>query len=81
VFLSINSDDDREGVPEFVAENRWDGKTIYYDDGLATALNVSSIPLAVLINKRGEVESRLGFIPDRFVEMLGGRIQQMLEEK
>jgi thiol-disulfide isomerase/thioredoxin len=81
VFLSINADDDREAVPEFVAENQWDRKTIYFDDGLASALDVSTLPLAVLINKRGEVESRLSFIPDRFVEMLAGRIQQVLEEE
>jgi thiol-disulfide isomerase/thioredoxin len=81
VFLSINADDDREAVPEFVAENQWDRTSIYFDDGLASALDVSTLPLAVLINKRGEVESRLNFIPDRFVEMLAGRIQQVLEEE
>ena len=78
VFLSINADEERDVVREFVAENNWDRKSVYFDDGLAAALDISSLPLAILINKRGEVESRLSFIPDRFVGMLTGRIQQAL---
>jgi len=78
VFLSINADDDREAVPGFLARNNWDRRAIYFDDGLLGALDISTLPLTVLIGKRGQIESRLGFAPDRFVEMLSSRIQQAL---
>jgi len=81
VFLSINTDEDRSVVPEFIQENGWD-KKVYFDDGLATALQISSIPTAILINQGGEMESRMnGFVPDRFVEQLSERIAQALEQK
>ncbi len=80
VFLSINTDEDRKGVSEFLEDNHWD-KRVYFEDGLGAALHISSIPTAVLINRRGEIHSRMnGFIPDRFVEMLTERIQQALNE-
>jgi len=78
VFLSINADDDREAVPGFLARNNWDRRAIYFDDGLLGALDISTLPLTVVIGKRGQIESRLGFAPDRFVEMLSSRIQQAL---
>ncbi len=80
VFLSINTDENRDGVREFIQENRWD-KRVYFEDGLGAALRIASIPTAVLINKRGEIHSRMnGFIPERFVEMLTERIEQALNE-
>ncbi len=80
VFLSINTDDTRELVAEFVEANKWD-RRVYFEDGLAAALKISSIPTALLINKRGEIASRMnGFIPDRFVDMLSDRIRQALGE-
>jgi thiol-disulfide isomerase/thioredoxin len=80
VFLSINTDETRESVAPFIEENRWD-KRVYFEDGLGQALQISSIPTAVLINKRGEIHSRMnGFIPERFVEMLSERIEQALAE-
>ncbi len=80
VFLSINTDENRSGVREFIEENNWD-KRVYFEDGLGAALRIASIPTAVLINKRGEIHSRMnGFIPERFVEMLTERIEQALNE-
>lgn len=78
VFLSINTDEEREGVPAFLDENRWD-KKVYYEDGLSTALQITSIPTSILINKRGEIESRMnGFVPGRFADQLSERIRQAL---
>jgi thiol-disulfide isomerase/thioredoxin len=80
VFLSVNTDESRGVVPDFVEENGWD-KRVYFEGGLAAALRISSIPTTVLINKRGEIHSRMnGFIPERFVEMLSERIEQALAE-
>jgi thiol-disulfide isomerase/thioredoxin len=78
VFLSVNTDEDRSLVPDFIAENNWDRK-VYFEDGLSSALHIDAIPTAILINKRGEIESRMGFIPERFVDMLTVRIQQALK--
>jgi thiol-disulfide isomerase/thioredoxin len=80
VFLSINTDEEREAVPDFLAENHWDRK-VYYEDGLSVALKITSIPTSILINKRGEIESRMnGFLPDRFVDQLSERIRQALSQ-
>jgi thiol-disulfide isomerase/thioredoxin len=78
-FLSISADDDRSLVPGFLKENNWD-TTVYFDDGILAALRISSIPVAILLNKRGEVSSRLDFIPGRFVDMLTDRIRKALSE-
>jgi thiol-disulfide isomerase/thioredoxin len=79
VFLSVNTDEEREGVREFLEENQWNRK-VYFDDGLAGLLRVSSIPTTILLGKQGQVVSRMnGFIPDRFVDMLSERIAEALE--
>lgn len=78
VFLAINTDEDRDVVPHFLQQQKWN-KDVYFEDGLSAALQVSSIPTTIVIGKRGEVVSRMnGFIPERFVEMLGERIQEAL---
>ncbi|MGE5487847.1 MAG: thioredoxin-like domain-containing protein [bacterium] len=80
VFLSINADDDRSGVQRFLEENNWD-KRVYFESGLVSALRISSIPTAILINRRGELHSRMaGFIPSRFAAMLAERIELALAE-
>lgn len=78
VFLSINTDEEREGVREFLADNQWN-KKIYFDDGLAGVLRVTAIPTTILIGKQGQVVGRMnGFIPERFVDMLSERIEEAL---
>jgi len=80
VFLSIDSDEDRSLVSPFVNEQKW-GRTVYFEDGLARLLEVTSIPTTVLFGKDGRVSSRLnGFLPDRFVDQLTERISEALTE-
>lgn len=80
VFLSINTDEDRGGVAEFLAQQKWD-KRVYFEDGLSAKLRVSSIPTTILLNKRGDMASRMnGFIPERFVAMLIERIEDALRQ-
>ena len=80
VFLSVNTDDERDAVPDFIAGNHWD-KKVYFDDGLADALRISSLPTSILIDPHGQIASRMnGFLPDRFVDQLSERIRQALKE-
>jgi thiol-disulfide isomerase/thioredoxin len=79
VFLSVNSDEDRSLVEPFLVENKWH-KQVYFEDGIMAALRISSIPTTIVVNRRGEVVSRLnGFLPERFVDMLTERIEDALK--
>jgi thiol-disulfide isomerase/thioredoxin len=78
VFLSIDTDEDRTLVKPFVESHQWTQK-VYFDDGLQSLLQVSSIPTTIIFGKQGDVVSRMnGFLPDRFVDMLTDRIEQAL---
>ena len=80
VFLAISTDEDKSLVEPFLEKQKWN-KAVYFEDGLSSVLKVNSIPTTVIFNKRGEVASRMnGFVPERFVDMLTGRIQQILAE-
>ncbi len=79
VFLSISTDEDRDAVKPFLAEVKWTGP-VYFEDGLSRALKVTSIPTTVVIGRDGKIFSRMnGFLPERFVQMLAGRIQGALD--
>lgn len=81
VFLNLSTDEDRSLVKPFLDKNGWK-KTVYFDDGLAGLLRVSSIPTTVVFNARGEVSARMnGYIMEKFTDMLSDRIQQALAEK
>jgi thiol-disulfide isomerase/thioredoxin len=78
VFLSIDTDEDHSLVKPFVDSQKWAQK-VYFDDGLQTLLQVSSIPTTIIFGKHGEVVSRMiGYLPDRFVDMLSDRIDEAL---
>ncbi|HYW45577.1 MAG TPA: TlpA disulfide reductase family protein [Bryobacteraceae bacterium] len=78
VFLSIDTDEDPNAVKPFLAEVQWT-EPVYFEDGLSRALKVTSIPTTVVIDRSGKIFSRLnGFVPERFVEMLGQRIRDAL---
>ena len=78
VFLSIDTDEDRDAVKPFLAEVRWTGP-VYFEDGLSRALKISTIPTTIVTDRRGRVFSRLnGFVPGRFVDTLSQRIRDAL---
>ncbi|MFN7996469.1 MAG: TlpA disulfide reductase family protein [Bryobacteraceae bacterium] len=80
VFLSINTDEEREGVIPFLQENHWDPKQVYFEDGLSRVLQIRSIPTTIIMDRHGEVISRMnGFVPSRFVQMLSDRIKEALK--
>jgi thiol-disulfide isomerase/thioredoxin len=80
VFLAIDTDDDHSIVKPFLDQNQWNPK-VYFEDGLGSMLQVTSIPTTVILDKQGGVSSRMnGFLPDRFVDMLSDRIRDALKE-
>lgn len=81
VFLGINTDQEREVVKPFLAQNKWN-KAVYYEDGLSNLLKVASIPTTMIFNRKGQMTSRLnGFVPERFEDMLRERIEEALKEE
>jgi thiol-disulfide isomerase/thioredoxin len=78
VFLSIDTDEDHSLVKPFLESQKWTQK-VYFDDGLQTLLQIASIPTTVIFGKKGDVISRMiGYLPDRFVDMLSDRIDEAL---
>jgi thiol-disulfide isomerase/thioredoxin len=78
VFLSIDTDEDHTLVKPFVESQKWPQK-VYFDEGLQAVLQVSSIPTTIIFGKQGQVVSRMiGYLPDRFVDMLSDRIDEAL---
>ena len=78
VFLSIDADEDHSLVKPFLESQKWTQK-VYFEDGLQSLMQVSSIPTTVIFGKKGDVVSKMiGYLPDRFVDMLSERIDEAL---
>ncbi len=76
VFLAVDADDDPGLVRPFVKQQEWtDGG--YFEGGLARRLTIASIPTVLVLDPSGQIFSRMvGFIPDKFEEMLTQRIEE-----
>jgi len=80
MFLSINAAEDRDLISHFLDEQKW-SRTVYLDSGLVRLWSVNSIPATIVIDKQGQVASRMnGFVPDNFVEQLAKRVEALLAE-
>jgi thiol-disulfide isomerase/thioredoxin len=78
VFLAVDTDEDHSLVKPFLAQIKWSQK-VYFEDGLQRLLQVSSIPTTIILGKNGGVFTRMvGFLPDRFVDMLTVRVNEAL---
>ncbi len=78
VFLSVDTDEDHKLVKPFLESQNWTQR-VYFEDGLMNLLQISSIPTTIIFGKKGEVVSRMiGYLPDRFVDMLTDRIDEAL---
>jgi thiol-disulfide isomerase/thioredoxin len=78
VFVSVDTDEDHSLVKPFMEASKWTQK-VYFEDGLSSLLQISSIPTTMVYGKKGELVSRMiGFVPDRFVDMLSDRIDEAL---
>ncbi|HKW99281.1 MAG TPA: TlpA disulfide reductase family protein [Bryobacteraceae bacterium] len=79
-FISVNTDEDRDLVEPFLEENHW-ANAVYFEDGLSRMLQITSIPTTIIVDKHGDIASRMnGFNPDRFVDLLTERIRQTLKD-
>lgn len=75
-FISVNTDEDRTLVEPFVKSQKWTDAG-YFDGGLADFLKVNSLPTTLILDKNGQVASRMnGFVPERFVDLLTQRIEE-----
>jgi thiol-disulfide isomerase/thioredoxin len=80
VFLAVDTDEDHSVVKPFLTQVKWSPK-VYFEGGLQSLLQVSSIPTTVILDKQGELFTRMiGYLPDRFVDMLTDRVNQALGE-
>ena len=78
VFLAVDTDEDHSLVKPFLTQIKWSQK-VYFEDGLQSLLQVSSIPTTIILGKKGDVFTRMvGFLPDRFVDMLTERVNNAL---
>jgi thiol-disulfide isomerase/thioredoxin len=78
VFLAVDTDEDHNVVKPFLENVKWNQK-IFFEDGLQILLQVSSIPTTIILGKKGDVFTRMvGYLPDRFVDMLSDRVNEAL---
>ena len=78
VFLSINTDGDRQMVAPFVRALKWAGP-IYFEDGLSRLYSVDELPATILLDRRGATFDHLkGYLKEHFVELLTERIQDAI---
>ncbi|MBC8164242.1 MAG: TlpA family protein disulfide reductase [Bryobacteraceae bacterium] len=78
VFVPIDTDEDTSLVKPFLEQNKW-SKKVYFEDGLGSLLRVSSIPTTIIIDKQGQIFTRMnGFVPEKFVSQLTDRIREAL---
>ncbi len=79
VFLSIDTDEDHSLVSPFLKAVKWNQK-VYFESGMSRTLQISSIPTTIVVDRSGQISSRMnGYVPDRFVDLLTERIQQTLK--
>jgi thiol-disulfide isomerase/thioredoxin len=80
VFLAVATDEDRALVEPFLKERKWSTSHVFFEAGIAKLLDISSIPTTIIVDKNGNIASRMnGFAPERFVDLLTERINASLK--
>jgi thiol-disulfide isomerase/thioredoxin len=80
VFLAVSTDEDHSLVAPVLKERNWSDKNVYYEGGIVPLLDISSIPTCIIVDKNGNISSRMnGFAPERFVGLLTERINASLK--
>ncbi len=80
VFLSVNADEDRSLVPDFVKEEGWTA-TVVYAQGLDQLLGIRALPTVMIMDPSGRVVFRqTGLDLTTFVETLQEKIREALKQ-
>ncbi len=80
VFLAVATDEERELVAPFLKEQKWNAENVFFEAGISRLLDISSIPTTIILDKNGNIASRMnGFTPERFVDLLTERINETLK--
>jgi thiol-disulfide isomerase/thioredoxin len=80
IFIAVATDEDRNLVAPVLKERKWNPDHVYYEAGIARLLDISSIPTTIIVDKNGNIASRMnGFAPERFVDLLTERINASLK--
>jgi thiol-disulfide isomerase/thioredoxin len=80
VFLAVATDEERELVAPFLKEQKWKAENVFFEAGISRLLDISSIPTTIILDKEGNIASRMnGFTPERFVDLLTERINETLK--
>jgi thiol-disulfide isomerase/thioredoxin len=78
VFLAVNVDEDRTGVPAFLKEEQWTTQ-VAYSQGLERLLGVQSLPTLVIFDRNGRVVFRQeGLDYATFVDTLDKKVREAL---
>jgi thiol-disulfide isomerase/thioredoxin len=77
VFLAVNVDDDRAGVPAFLKEEKWT-TPVAYAQGLERLLLVQALPTLVIFDRSGRVVFRQEGLGLNFVETLDKKVREAL---
>jgi thiol-disulfide isomerase/thioredoxin len=79
-FLSLNTDEDRSGVPAFLKQEGWT-LPVAYAQGLNELLIVSHLPTLVIFNRQGRIVYRdEGVNPESFAGELRKHLRETLGE-
>jgi thiol-disulfide isomerase/thioredoxin len=79
-FLSLNTDQDRSGVPAFLKQEGWTLPAAYAQ-GLDQLLIVTQLPTLVIFDRQGRIVYReVGVNPESFVEELSKHLRETLRE-
>jgi thiol-disulfide isomerase/thioredoxin len=79
-FLSLNTDQDRSGVPAFLKQEGWTVPAAYAQ-GLEQLLSVRELPTLVIFDRQGRIVYREdGVNPGSFVEELSKHLRETLRE-
>lgn len=77
-FLSVNTDADRSGVPDFLKEEKWTVPVVY-SQGLDQLLGIRALPMLIILDREGRVFYRQGGVdPGSFVPMLDKKVREAL---
>ena len=79
IFFSVNVDEDRSSVPDFVKREAWT-TTVVYAQGIDQLLNIRALPTTIILGPDGRIIFRqTGINIPSFIPTLEAEIRQALK--